>query len=343
MMRLVVILISVLSFSASYAQALNSASNPVPLSARAAPLASQSLLLDITKINPSTLVAVGERGHILLSSDGQQWQQASVPVQSTLTAVYFVDETHGWAVGHDATILATIDGGLSWQIQQYLPKVEKPLLDVLFSDKDNGIAIGAYGLFYRTHDGGQHWAVEYHNELLYPEDQEYLAELKSQDQEAYLDEQSSILPHFNRVSVDGNALYMAGEIGLLAKSDDFGVSWKKLDEIYTGSFYDVNRTQADNLIAVGLRGHVFRRAKNTESWQSVNTGVTALLSSIVLAGDNRLFILGNNGVLLASQDDGSTFTKHLQKDGKALIGGVWFNNKLIVVSDVGIKTINVTK
>ena len=150
MMRLVVILISVLSFSASYAQALNSASNPVPLSARAAPLASQSLLLDITKINPSTLVAVGERGHILLSSDGQQWQQASVPVQSTLTAVYFVDETHGWAVGHDATILATIDGGLSWQIQQYLPKVEKPLLDVLFSDKDNGIAIGAYGLFYRT-------------------------------------------------------------------------------------------------------------------------------------------------------------------------------------------------
>lgn len=333
-MRLLVILLSFLTIPIINAQ---------PLDAILAPLASKSLLLDITEINQSKLVVVGERGHILISTDGVQWQQAHVPVQVTLTAVYFVDENNGWAVGHDATILSSKDGGISWQVQQHLPQVEKPLLDVLFLDTKNGIAIGAYGLFYRTSDGGQHWDIEYHNEFLYPEDQAYLSELKLQDEEAYLDEQSSILPHFNRVVADGRTLYLAGEIGLIAKSNNFGVSWQKLDEIYPGSFYDINRTQEGNLLVVGLRGHIFRSLRSGTPWQQVDSQVTALLSAIVISDDERVFILGNNGVLLESRDDGATFTKHLQKDGKALIAGVWYKNKIIAVSDVGIKTINITK
>ena len=334
MMRLLILLLSFLTIPIINAQ---------PQDAIVAPLASKSLLLDITIVNQSTLVAVGERGHILLSNDGELWQQAKVPVQATLTAVYFFDENRGWAVGHDATILATKDGGLTWQLQQHLPHVQKPLLDVLFTDENNGIAIGAYGLFYRTVDAGEHWAIEYHNEFLFPEDQEYLAELKLQDEKAYLDEQSSILPHFNRVVADGRTLYLVGEIGLIAKSNDFGLNWQKFDEIYPGSFYDINRTQQGNLLVVGLRGHIFRSLRNGTPWQESDSHVTALLSAIVLTDDERIFVLGNNGVLLESRDDGSTFTKHLQKDGKPLIAGVWYKNKIIAVSDVGIKTINVMK
>ncbi|ARD46189.1 YCF48-related protein [Colwellia sp. PAMC 21821] len=333
-MRLLVILLSFLTIPILNAQ---------PQDAIIAPLASKSLLLDITKVNESTLVAVGERGHILVSTDGVQWQQAKVPLQVTLTAVYFIDEFNGWAVGHDATILSSKDAGRSWQIQQHLPNVEKPLLDVLFLDENSGIAIGAYGLFYRTLDGGKHWEVEYHNEFLFPEDQAYLAELKLQDEKAYLDEQSSILPHFNRVVADGRTLYLAGEIGLIAKSNDFGVNWEKLDEIYPGSFYDINRTQIGNLLVVGLRGHIFRSLRNGTPWQETDSHVTALLSAIVLTDDDRIFVLGNNGVLLESRDDGASFHKHIIKDGKALIAGVWYKNKIIAVSDVGIKTINVTK
>ena len=333
-MRLLLILLSFLIIPIINAQSLD---------ARIAPLASKSLLLDITEINQDKLVAVGERGHILYSTDGVNWQQAQVPLQTTLTAVYFIDESNGWAVGHDATILSSNDGGISWKIQQHLPQVEKPLLDVLFIDSNNGIAIGAYGLFYRTTDGGKSWVIEYHNEFLYPGDQAYLAELKLQYEEAYLDEQSSILPHFNRVVADGRTLYLAGEIGLMAKSNDFGVSWEKLDEIYPGSFYDINRTQEGNLLVIGLRGHIFRSLKNGTPWQASESHVTALLSAIVLSDDQRVFILGNNGVLLESRDDGASFTQHLQKDGKALIAGVWFKNKIIAVSDVGIKVINVTK
>lgn len=314
-----------------------------PISSVMAPLANQSLLLDIFNVEQNKLVVVGQHGHILTSTDAENWQQAQVPIQSTLTAVYFIDAQQGWAVGHDATIVHTEDGGANWEVQQFSPHLEKPLLDVVFKNELEGIAVGAYGQFFRTVDGGKHWTFEFHSEFLPQDDIDYLEELKNQDEEAYLDERASILPHFNRVIMDGRTLYLVGEIGLIAKSNDFGVSWQKLKEIYQGSFFDLARTHEGNLLVVGLRGNVFRSLKNGTPWQLSDTNTTALLNSIVLGGDNRIFILGNNGMLLESRDDGITYTQRIQTDGKALIAGVWFKDQIIAVSDVGVKTIEIMK
>ena len=139
------------------------------------------------------LVSVGERGVILLSEDeGNNWTQAkSVPVSVTLTAVTFSDPLNGWAAGHSGVIIATTDGGNTWQVQLdgyqaaelamaeaqsliaagdergerakrnagYLLKegADKPILDVYFANQFNGWAIGAYGLAYATRDGGENW------------------------------------------------------------------------------------------------------------------------------------------------------------------------------------------
>lgn len=305
-----------------------------------ATLASKSLLLDIAIVDQNKLVAVGEHGHILMSTDGKNWQQSDVPVQITLTDVFFYNDKLGWAVGHDSTILHTQDGGLTWQVQLYKPELEKPLLNVVFKNQQEGVAIGAYGLLFRTDDGGKSWNSEFHSEFLLPDDAEYLAELKQEDEEAYLDEASSILPHFNRLVLDGRTLYMVGEIGLIAKSNDFGRNWQMFDDIYQGSFFDLARTMKGNLLVVGLRGHVFRSLKNGTPWTLQQTNTTALINDIVLTNDNRIFLLANSGTLLESNDDGQTFRLRNQQDGKALIAGVWFNNQLIVVSDVGIKTIS---
>jgi len=305
------------------------------------PLASKSLLLDIVVVDQTKLVAVGQHGNILISTDAINWQQALVPIQSTLTSLYFVNAQKGWAVGHDATILYTHDGGYSWEVQQYQPKKEKPLLDVTFKDELHGIAVGAYGMLYRTNDGGKHWKSEFHSEFLNADDAQYIAELKGQDEEAYLDEIASILPHFNRIVQDGRTTYLVGEIGLIAKSNDFGVNWQIFDEIYQGSFFDIARTHQGNLLVVGLRGHIFRSLKNGTPWELIKSNTTALLNSVVLTDDNRIIIMGNNGVLLVSSDDGISYKEQPQTDGKSLISGVWFNHQLVVVSDVGIKIIKV--
>ena len=172
-----------------------------PTPALMSKLAVKSLLTDIVKLENNQLVAVGDRGHILRSNDGEKWTQANSPVNALLTDVFFINKDMGWAVGHDVSIIKTTDGGQNWVVQHYAPDIDKPLFGIHFKDSNNGFAFGAYGLFLRTSDGGKSWVKEFHGELLHPDDMDYINELKANEPEAYEDETSSILPHFNRLLV----------------------------------------------------------------------------------------------------------------------------------------------
>lgn len=121
-----------------------------------AKLAVQSMLFDgVSK--EGLMTAVGERGHVLISSDGKNWQQITVPTRATLTGVYFHDKQNGWVVGHDAVILRTKDGGQHWQKVYYDPEGETPLFDIWFLNEKRGLAIGAYGHYLVSEDGGASW------------------------------------------------------------------------------------------------------------------------------------------------------------------------------------------
>jgi len=306
-------------------------------------LAAQRMLFDIVNVNEQFLIAVGERGHIVRSNNGTDWQQVDVGTNTTLTAVTFVNEQLGWAVGHEATILHTSDGGHSWRIQTRAPELKKPFLDVEFINEKEGIAVGTYGLLFRTIDAGKTWQQEYHFSFLLEDDVQFLEDLKSEDEQAYLEERERIIPSFHRVFIDGITTYLVGEVGMMAKSNDFGRTWQQFDNIYQGSFFDITRTQQGNLLTVGLRGHIYRSVNNGAPWQQVLLDNTALLNSIVLAGDSQIFVLGNNGVLLESVDDGNSFRILPQLDGKAMMAGVVFKEQLIVASEVGVKALQVVK
>ena len=46
------------------------------------------------------------RQHFLSDDDGKTWRQARrCPPTVTLTAVHFVDDKTGWAVGHDTVVM----------------------------------------------------------------------------------------------------------------------------------------------------------------------------------------------------------------------------------------------
>jgi photosystem II stability/assembly factor-like uncharacterized protein len=91
------------------------------------PKAAKGLMIDVVHAG-KRLVAVGDRGHILYSDDqGSTWTQAKVPTRQLLTAVFFIDDKQGWAVGHDAQILSSSDGGAGLGVTLRLTTVQLPL------------------------------------------------------------------------------------------------------------------------------------------------------------------------------------------------------------------------
>ncbi|MCW8092298.1 WD40/YVTN/BNR-like repeat-containing protein [Alteromonas sp. ASW11-130] len=318
-----------------------------------APLVKQSVLLDV--VASEYLVIVGERGHILTSNDGEEFTQQSVPTHSTLTAVDIVGN-NVWAVGHDAIILHSPDKGINWQKQYYNPDIERPFLDVLFFDEKHGIAVGAYGLFYRTMNGGESWESERHPTLLSADDQAYLEQIREEDEDFYQQELNSILPHINRVTLDGDVLYMAGEAGLLAYSNDKGKTWQRYEVDYTGSFFDIRPISDDTVVAVGLRGNIFKM-ENQGEWEYVSTCSTSTLNSLLPLSNDAITAMGNNGILVTidrplpdSSDTPYTPIYQCERpkevsvqqldDKAAVLNAVRFNNKIIGVSANGIKKLN---
>ncbi len=265
--------------------------------------ASRSLLLDVSYTG-KRLVVVGDRGHILYSDDqGKTWTQAKVPSRQLLTAVYFVDDQHGWAVGHDAQILASSDGGSTWIKQFEDLKREAPLLDVWFKDLSTGIAVGAYGALLETTDGGQHW-------------QDIGDRLNNEDQY-----------HLNGIAyVKDAGLFIVGEMGSMFRSTDDGQTWEKLEGPYQGSLFGALGTgQAYTLLAYGLRGNLFRSIDFGSHWEPIalqgeRGPLEFSIANAALLPDSSIVLVGNGGSVIRSTDDGETFTVANRSDRLSLAG-----------------------
>jgi len=278
------------------------------------PMAPKSLILDADKAG-DRLVAVGERGHILLSDDnGATWRQVPSPADSALTAVHFVDARHGWAVGHDSVILATADGGDTWTLQHAAPDWEQPLMDVLFTDERNGVAVGAYGLYMETTDGGTTWADR-----------------------RILESDEGLDYHYNAIlAPGGDVRVIAGEAGTIAISLDRGATWTQIEGPYDGSFFDALVLSPDTWLVYGLQGHVFRTEDAGRTWTEVPSHTTAGLMGGAKLTDGRVVLVGLQGVVLTSTDQGRSFRLDQRGDRVALAEAIQAaDGRLILLGEQG--------
>jgi photosystem II stability/assembly factor-like uncharacterized protein len=306
--------------------------------AEIAPLASASLLLDLAFAG-KRMVAVGERGHVLLSDDqGASWRQAkAVPTRVMLTAVFFIDADYGWAVGHDETIINTVDGGETWTRSHFAPEAQQPLLDLWFANRVSGIAVGAYGAYFTTNDGGRNWSGARFSPVQ-PATPAGAAGAGPAD--AAAEEELPPDYHLNRIVGVGSRLYVAAEGGQLYRSDDRGANWRVLPSPYEGSFFGLVPIRGDGLLAFGLRGHLFRSADAGENWTELASHTTAMLTDGVAINDLRVIIGGLAGVLLVSGDAGETFRLTQQDDRKgisAVLPGP--AGAVVVAGEGGVRTI----
>ncbi len=309
-----------------------------PVASIKSKLASSQLLVDIT-IAGNRLVAIGERGHVVFSNDGSTWQQANVPVNVLLTAIDFKDENIGFATGHDATLLKTIDGGQNWSVVNYQPELDKPLLDIKVT---NGsiIAVGAYGLFLQSTDGGETWVDQFQDELLIEDDRLYLEDLKQYEPDVYQSEKQYLLPHFNNINLIGDTLFIAGEAGFLAKSDVLGNDWHQIETDYFGSYFAISQSD-EQLLLAGLRGNLFKSDDQGESWQSLNTGVKATINSTYYDGKSTYFFANSGNIFYTN--DNQQINSYALDDGKAVMAGVVYQDHLFLATESGIKKLSLTE
>jgi photosystem II stability/assembly factor-like uncharacterized protein len=281
-------------------------------------LSGKGLLQSVTRAG-SRLVAVGQRGHIVVSpDDGKSWQQSPVPVSSDLTAVYFVDAKNGWAVGHDGVILASNDGGLTWALQLDGPRAnaailadiraksaaqpsseplkamvseatrnaelgaDKPFLDVWFADARNGYAVGAFNLIFRTADGGATWVPWFDRT----------------DNPKFLNLYS--------IRPAGSQLFIAGETGLVLKLDPVEQRFRALPAPYPGTLLGIV-SDGGGIVVYGLRGNAFRSDDVGATWTKLDSGLPATIVAGTVLPDRAWLLADAGGRMSRSVDGGRTF------------------------------------
>jgi photosystem II stability/assembly factor-like uncharacterized protein len=273
--------------------------------------AQQAVLLSV-KRHGSRLLAVGERGIVLLSTDGgKQWKQVGVPTSVTLTNVFFNDAGRAWIVGHGALILTSADGGLSWSRQLDGVQVaqaelrearvsgdaarlqaaqrqagegpDKPLFDIHFFDATNGLAVGAYGLVFATTDAGAHW--------------------RSVGSAASNPEGK----HLYTIHRNGEEVYIAGEQGLLLKSTDKARTFTRLALPYNGTLFGVASVPGGELVVFGLRGNAYASMDSGQHWKRIQTGTASTLTAALVLQDGSLVLADESGQVLRRGAQDSVF------------------------------------
>lgn len=289
----------------------------LPLSTPAMQVAptQKSVLIDLARAG-ERLVAVGERGLVLLSDDhGQSWRQARVPVSVGLSAVQFVDARNGWAIGHAGVVLATRDGGESWvvqldglraaQIELDAAKTEqataldqdtaearvqsaerlvadgadKPFLALEFVDAQQGLIVGAYGLALQTRDGGASWHSVV-GQIANP-----------------------MGMHLYAISRQDSRWFLAGEQGFLARSDDDGASFTQLESPYEGSFFTLQSRADGALLVGGLKGHAFITHDAGASFVRAPVAMPVSFSDATALANGNVVLANQAGMLFVSNGE----------------------------------------
>lgn len=291
----------------------------------------RAVLLDVTQVPGGRLVAVGERGIILMSDDqGRAWTQVAAPTSVTLTGVHFPTANAGWAVGHAGVVLHSNDGGLSWRVQldgriaaalalDHAHKAatadpravaalraagrlvadgpDKPFLTLHFFDEREGFVAGAFGLLFRTTDGGATWTP-------------CMDRIDNPDGQ-----------HVHAMRSDGRSLFLAGEQGLLFASRDRGASFERLEIPYEGTFFSLAMADRGRLAVGGLRGNLFLSDDGGRSWRRSEGLPDASVNALVWQPGGALLLANQSGRVFVVED-GTAAARPLAGPPSAPVAGV---------------------
>lgn len=330
--------------------------------AAATSMADKYLLLDIERAG-SRLIAVGARGHIILSDDqGTSWRQASVPVSTLLTALDFTNDSTGWAVGHGGTILKTIDGGETWkkqfdghianktvtsqakaQVDEINAAIAAAADEVVVADLQASLEEAEFTLQDALSDANVGASKPFLDVLFFNSSEGiavgaygFIFRTKNGGQSWINHAPSMDNPdrfHLNSIAqLKSGTLLISGEAGVLFRSTNRGETWDVISSPYEGSFFGVTGTSVRNVaLAFGLRGHIFRSEDDGVSWTQIVTGTESTLVSADDHESGYVTAVGSSGTVMFSKDGGLTFKEFIRSDRISNSSVVYLDKQRVVI------------
>lgn len=295
---------------------------------------SQAFLIGLTAAG-ARLVAVGEHGLIIYSDDdGVTWRQANVPVGVSITTIAFATAQEGWAAGAFGVILHTVDGGANWTVQTTGVQVnrlmtataaqfsaadptaesaqtalrragifaaagpDKPFLSILPLSSNDVFVFGAYRMCVKTMDGGKSWA------------------------DCSLDIGDAISHNLYGAAKIGQSLYLAGEAGMVFRSDNPGGGFSRLPSPAASTFFGLLAGKANRLLVYGVAGRIFYTDDNGKNWAPANIATDSDVTAGVVLKSGSILVVTESGNIFVSSDNGANFRMVGRNMGMALFGVV---------------------
>lgn len=277
-----------LSFSSIVSAQQQAAIIDKPVAAKFFPKSTHARFMSIAS-NENTLLAVGERGIIVRSTDkGATWTQMASPVDITLASVTFETPKRVWAVGQAASILRSDDAGLTWKLLRYKPSDLRYYLKINIHEGVIHVA-GSDGELWESRDDGAHWEM---------------ATLENGDSS----------PHLFSIAYVGKTSLMSAERGSVFMRSESDTAWKIVPTLYNGSFFGVI-SFADQFLLFGMSGKAFLLSPDGVKQIALETQTTQfLLDAAVLPEKNKAILVGRGGVILLINSDGQVLGRQQRPD-----------------------------
>jgi photosystem II stability/assembly factor-like uncharacterized protein len=224
------------------------------------------------------------------------WIKQKSGTLAWLHAICFVDRNTGWTAGASGTLLATHDGGLTWQ---QLPKPsEDSILVILFADESNGWLLcdrdefklssndEARNYLLRTDNGGRTWRR---------------ITISGNDTHATL---------VRMIFSQSDQIWLLGEMGTIFKSVDGGENWKRQPFVTRYVLRAGDFLSADQGWLVGAGATVIQTSDSGGSWHGGlfdKAAARLKLNAVSFADRNFGWVVGGEGRIYATLDGGRTW------------------------------------
>lgn len=241
-------------------------------------------LSDAAAPSASTAYLLCKQGIVYATTDGGgRWAMQRTGADQTLHAIVFKDDTHGIAVGDGGTILATDDGGKSWQqrVDDKKAHFTTEHLLTVYAIGDLMWAAGFDGALLHSTDGGRTWEKQ---------------------------KSGTTMAIQGLYFLDKDHGWAVGWSATILRTADGGKSWENVStDKATWSLDTVYFRDPNNGWAAGFAGELLRSRDGGKTWAVQESPVQSELSSIAFDKSGRIWIAADEQ-LLVSQDGGEKWS-----------------------------------